>query len=235
MSIAVPSPDTPLLPRELEERLAAEGILAVLTIDEVAAATPLARALVDGGIRAIELAWRTPATLEVLAAIRRDVPELLVGIGTILCPDQLKQAQAGDAAFGVSPGLSPVLLEAARALGFPYAPGVMTPSDVQVAVSHGCRLLKFFPAESSGGLAHLRNIHTPFAHLKPRYIALGGLNENNAAAYLAEPAVAVLGGSWIAPRDLIGKKDWAAIRQRARRARELVDGCRTAASAKAGC
>lgn len=209
---------------ELEDTLCRDSLLAVLTIKNAEDAVPLAQALVDGGVRIMELAWRTSATLAALEAIRREVPEMLAGVGTLLRVEQLAAAQNAGAAFGVSPGLSVALLKGAAKLGFSYAPGVMTPSEIQVAVENGSSFLKYFPAESAGGRAHLKSMNAPFAHLGLRYIVLGGLNEDNAAGYLEEPCVSVLGGSWIAPPDLISRKDWKSISERAKRARALVNG-----------
>lgn len=200
--------------------------MAVLTIDDTRTAAPLAKALVAGGVRAMELALRTPVAVECLRIIRAEVPDMLVGIGTILTGVQMREVSREGAAFGVSPGYSPELIDTALELEFPYAPGVMTPSEVQQAVNQGCPLLKYFPAETSGGTAHLAAMNAPFAHLGLRYIVLGGLTARNAAVYLQDPAVAVLGGSWIAPRPLIAAGDWSAIRANAEQARSLFDATR---------
>jgi 2-dehydro-3-deoxyphosphogluconate aldolase / (4S)-4-hydroxy-2-oxoglutarate aldolase len=224
-SLSPPSPTA--FAAELENTLCEDSLLAVLTVRNVEDAVPLARSLVEGGVKIMELAWRTPGTLAALEAIRREVPEMIAGVGTLLTVEQLRVAQEAGAAFGVSPGLSVTLLKAAAEIGFSYAPGVMTPSDVQIAVENGSRFLKFFPAESAGGLVHLRSMNAPFAHLGLRYIVLGGLNEENAVRYLEESCVSVLGGSWIAPPDLISRKDWASIRERAKRARASLKGCST--------
>jgi 2-dehydro-3-deoxyphosphogluconate aldolase/(4S)-4-hydroxy-2-oxoglutarate aldolase len=215
-----------VFPQALIERLSEEGLLAVLTIEDPDTAVPLSKALVEGGVRAMELAWRTPATMECLEKITAEVPEMIVGIGTILNKEQLHKARQNGAAFGVSPGYSRQLVSTAFELEFPYAPGVMTPSDIQEAVQQGCQLLKYFPAESAGGIKHLRTMNAPFAHLNLRYIILGGLTEDNADGYLKEPCVSVLGGSWIAPKELIEQRDWNTIRQRASRARQLWENMR---------
>lgn len=199
----------------LEARVVAARILAVITVDDAADAVPLARALLAGGIRGVELAWRTAAFLPALRAIKAAVPEMLVGAGTLLTAEQVEAAQSAGADFGVSPGLSGGVVAAARQRKFSFAPGVMTPSDLHAAVEAGARFLKFFPAESSGGLAHLRSIHAPFAHLGLRYFALGGISETSAPVYLREPAVAALGGSWIAPAALVRARDWPTIQARA--------------------
>jgi len=230
MSLNAPAPHPAPFARSLADALTADGLLAVLTIEQVEDAVALARALVAGGVRAMELTLRTPTALDCLKAIRGEVPEMVAGVGTVLTVDQLRAAQEADATFAVSPGLDPALVRAAAELQFSYAPGVMTPSEVQVAVAHGCRFLKFFPAETAGGLAQLRSMNAPFAHLGLRYIVLGGLTEAHIGSYLAEPTVAVFGGSWIAPADLIRRREWATIEQRARQARANVDAVRKPAS-----
>lgn len=212
-ALGVPPGDA--FPAEIEARVTRARIVAVITVDDVADAVPLARALVAGGIGAMELAWRTTAFLPALQAIKREVPAMLVGAGTLLTTGQVEAVKAAGADFGVSPGLSPSVIAAARKQGLPYAPGVMTPSDLHAAVESGCRFVKFFPAVSSGGLAHLKSIHAPFAHLGLRYLVLGGVSEANAAEYLREPSVVALGGSWIAPTNLVRQRAWEAIRERA--------------------
>lgn len=202
-------------PTDIEARVTKARIVAVITVDNVEDAVPLARALVEGGIAAMELAWRTAAFLPALQAIKRAVPEMLAGAGTLLTAEQVQAVKAAGADFGVSPGLSTSVIAAARRVGLPYAPGVMTPSDLHAAVELGCRFVKFFPAVSSGGLAHLKSIHAPFAHLGLRYLVLGGVSEVNAAEYLREPSVVALGGSWIAPPALVRQRAWDAIRERA--------------------
>jgi 2-dehydro-3-deoxyphosphogluconate aldolase/(4S)-4-hydroxy-2-oxoglutarate aldolase len=211
-----------LFPSELQERLHQSGILAVLILEDAESAVPLANALLEGGIRAMELTLRTPAALEALRRIRAEVPEMLVGAGTLLRPDQIEAAQAAGAAFGVAPGCNPRVLEHALGCGLPFAPGVCTPTDIEMALETNARLLKFFPAEPSGGLAYLRTIAAPFAHLGVQFIPLGGISLANAEAYLREPSVLALGGSWLAPRELVQQRDWQAIRANARAAADLV-------------
>jgi 2-dehydro-3-deoxyphosphogluconate aldolase / (4S)-4-hydroxy-2-oxoglutarate aldolase len=208
--------------RELGAKLEAERILAVITVDQVENAVPLARALVAGGVRVIELAWRTEETLAAIAAIKVSVPEIILGVGTLLSAEQVSQAKSAGADFGVSPSVNVTVLNAARNCQLPYAPGVQTPTDVHTAIEHGCRWLKFFPAETAGGLAHLRSVHAPFAHLGLRYIALGGITEANAHSYLSDPLITVVGGSWIASAALVRRQAWDEVRLRALAARTLV-------------
>jgi 2-dehydro-3-deoxyphosphogluconate aldolase/(4S)-4-hydroxy-2-oxoglutarate aldolase len=204
--------------------LAKSGVVAVLVIDDPSDAVPLARALLAGGVDAMELTLRTPAALDALRAIRGEVPDMLAGIGTILSPKQVREVVAAGASFGVAPGTNLRVVRAAVELDLPFAPGVVTPSDVEQALELGCRTLKFFPAEPSGGLAYLQSLAAPFAHLGVCYLPLGGINLNNLGEYLADKNVLAVGGSWLAPRELIARKDWAAIQERAREARQRIDG-----------
>ncbi|MEC9037471.1 MAG: bifunctional 4-hydroxy-2-oxoglutarate aldolase/2-dehydro-3-deoxy-phosphogluconate aldolase [Verrucomicrobiota bacterium] len=192
-------------------RLTAKGVVAVLMIDRVDDAVPVAEALLRGGVDAMELTLRTEAALPALESITRSVPEMLAGIGTILKKDQVIQVQDSGAAFGVSPGTNIEVIEAAQEAGLPFAPGIMTPSDIERALPFGCEILKFFPAGSSGGIKHLKNISAPYAHLGLKYIPLGGINEGNMTDYLKEDIIAAVGGSWIASKDLIASGQWDQI------------------------
>ncbi len=211
-----------LFPDSLRSRVAEEKIAAVITVERGEDAVPLARALVEGGVRMIELAWRTGETVKAMTAIKREVPEIILGVGTLLSPEQVQIAQGEGADFGVSPGMSAAVVREAARCGLPFAPGVQTASEIQAALEAGCHWLKFFPAESAGGLTHLRSVHAPFAHLGLRYIALGGITEESATGYLQEPVVAAIGGSWIAPSALVRQRSWETIRQRAAAARALA-------------
>jgi len=209
-------------PADMVQRIERCGVVAVLVIDDMAHAVPLAQALLAGGIDVMELTLRTPAALDALVAIRRDVPQMLAGIGTVLRPEQVAQVRAAGGAFAVAPGTNRRVVEAAGAAGLPFAPGIATPSDLELALELGCREVKFFPAEACGGIEYLRNIAAPYAHLGVRYIPLGGLNQDNVAKYLQDPWVLAVGGSWLAPRKLVQAGDWSAIRELAAAARTLV-------------
>ncbi len=213
---------TPAFDPSLAARIEAAGIVAVVVIDRAEDAIRLARALLAGGITVLELTLRTPAAIEALRAIKAEIPELIAGAGTVVSPDQLCAARDAGAAFGVAPGTNARILSAAREFGLPFAPGVATPSDIETALEHGCRLLKFFPAEPSGGLPYLRAIAAPYAHFGLKFIPLGGLAETHLAAWLDDPLVAALGGSWIAPRELIAAGDWPEITARASRTTAAV-------------
>lgn len=211
----------------LARRIETFGVIAVLVVDRAEDAAPLARALLAGGVGVMELTLRTPAALDALRSIRSEVPEMIAGVGTILTPAQVGEAVEAGAAFGVAPGCNRRVVDAAREAGLAFAPGVTTPSDIESAVEAGCRLLKFFPCEVSGGLPYLRNIAAPYAHLGLKYIPLGGLNEKNMATYLADPLVAALGGSWLAPREMISAGDWPGITARCRAASDIIQSTRS--------
>jgi len=205
-------------PPPLRDRIRRLRIIAVVVIDDADHAVPLARALLAGGISAIELTLRTPAAFEALHRIRGECPEMLAGLGTLIATGQVAQAVAAGAAFAVAPGLNPHVVRAAQAAGLPFAPGILTPSDIEAAVDLGCDVLKFFPAEPAGGVGYLTALAAPYAHLGLEYIPLGGLDEDNFPRYLALESVPAVGGSWIAPRDLIRAEAWSAITANARQA-----------------
>ncbi len=210
----------------LHESLFNAAIIAVLILDEPADAAPLAHALLSGGISCVELTLRTPAAMDCLRSIRSLVPEMLVGAGTVLSPAQVREVKEAGAAFGVSPGINPPVVAEAQRIGLPFAPGIYTPTDIELAVEQGCRLMKFFPCETGGGLPYLRNIATPFTHLGIRFIPLGGITPENAETFLRDPLVHAIGGSWLAPRELIQRKDWRAITALAKEASALVERVR---------
>ena len=199
-------------------KLTSKGIVAVLIIDKAVDAVPLAETLMEGGVDAMELTLRTEAALPSLEAIRNKVPEMLAGIGTILTPEQVIQAKNSGASFGVSPGTNLATIEAAIDIGLPFAPGIMTPSDIETTLSYECEILKFFPAGSSGGIKHLKNITYTYYHLGLKYIPLGGINEANMNDYLSENIIAAVGGSWIASRENINSNNWQQIKANAQSA-----------------
>ncbi len=184
-------------------------VIPVLTIDRPADAVPLARSLVRGGLRVLEITLRTGAALEALRAIAAEVPDAVVGAGTVLDPRQLDQVRKAGARFAVSPGCTRELASAALAEGMPFLPGVQTVSEAMEMGGQGIGLLKFFPADSAGGLAWLRAVSAPLAGV--RFCPTGGIGAETAPDYLALPNVACVGGSWVAPRDAVGAADWGRI------------------------
>jgi len=197
----------------------AAPVMPVIVLDRVTDAVPLARALVAGGIRVLEVTLRTAAALESVRAIRAEVPEALVGVGTITTPAELDAAQAAGAVFGVSPGASPSLLRAIAASGLPFLPGVMTPSEVIAARDAGFDAMKLFPAAQAGGIGMLKALGGPFPGLV--FCPTGGIDAGLAPSFLALSNVLCVGGSWLAPKALVEAGDWVAIERLAREAAAL--------------
>ena len=211
---------------ENQEKLASKGIIAVIVIENADDAIPVAKALVKGGVTAMELTLRTPAAMEALKRIIKDVPEMMAGVGTILTPDQVHAVKDAKADFGVAPGFNRRVVEEAIKIGLPFAPGISTASEIEACVELGCRVLKFFPAENMGGLTYLEAVNNPYAFLGLQYIPLGGLNMQNLAAWLEKPYILAVGGSWLAPRSLIAQKAWDAITDNAFKAMEVFHSVR---------
>ena len=204
--------------KNLAEKIKAARIVAVLSVNDKNDAVDLAKALADGGIKAIELTLRTPNALECAEAIAKNAEGVMLGIGTVLTPEQALQAKNVGADFAVSPGCNVRVIDAALEAGLPFAPGIMTPSDIEQALEHGCKLMRFFPAGTTGGMKHLESMAAPYKHLGVSFIPLGGLKLANMCEYLNSPLVAAIGGSWIAPANLIKERDWVAIRKNAEEA-----------------
>lgn len=201
------------------ELMRAGPVIPVIVIEDEAHAVPLARALVAGGIRVLEVTLRTPVALACVRAIARAVPEAIVGVGTLTRAEEFARALAAGARFGVSPGLTQALIDAARASGLPLLPGVMTPSDVIAARAAGFDEMKLFPAQQAGGIAMLKAMAGPFpgAYFCPT----GGVTAENAPQFLALPNVACVGGSWLTPKETLAARDWDTVTQLARQASAL--------------
>lgn len=208
--------------KELIKRVEDSGVIAVIVIDDLSKAVPLAKVLVDEGITAMELTLRTPAALDALEGVTREVPAMLAGVGTVLQPAQLDQIIERKAQFAVAPGLNPKVLQGAIDRKFPFAPGITTASELEEALEFNCPVVKLFPAENLGGTKYLKSLNGPYNFLGIRYIPLGGLNAGNMAGYLERPEVLALGGSWIAPKALIDAEDWSAIAANAKEAVRIV-------------
>lgn len=199
---------------KLERAMRAGPVIPVLTIDNVAYAVPLARALVAGGLPAIEITLRTKPALAAIEAVAREVEGAIVGAGTVLNREQLRDAQRAGATFAVSPGATPALLEAADVADMGLLPGVATASEAMVAQEAGYRFLKFFPAEASGGIHFLKSIYGPLPDL--RFCPTGGIDAAKARDYLALPNVLCVGGSWVVPMASVKAGDFAMITHLAR-------------------
>jgi len=194
-------------------------VIPVLTVTELDHAVPLARALAAGGLPVLEITLRTPVALAAIEAMRRAVPEAIVGVGTLTRAADFAAADRAGAQFGVTPGLTPDLASAARGARFPLLPGVMTPTELISARAAGFSVLKLFPAQQAGGLAMLQALGAPFPDVL--FCPTGGITRATAADYLALPNVACVGGSWVAPAGLQSAGDWSGIEALARDAASL--------------
>lgn len=194
-------------------------VIPVVVVENLDHAVPIARALVAGGLPVIELTLRTPVALDAIERIAAEVPEILLGAGTIVTPGQAKQAADAGAQFLVSPGSTPTLTQAMRDTGLPHLPGAATVSEALALLEAGYTELKFFPAEASGGANFLKSIHSPVP--AARFCPTGGISAANAGTYLSLPNVGCVGGSWITPSAVLANEDWDAVADLARAASEL--------------
>jgi 2-dehydro-3-deoxyphosphogluconate aldolase / (4S)-4-hydroxy-2-oxoglutarate aldolase len=207
---------------DIREIVSLAPVIPVVTLEDPAKAVPLARALVAGGLRVIEMTLRTEAAYASAQAMIREVADAVVGFGTVTRLDQFAAAADIGARFAVSPGLRPELIDAARRAGIPYLPGVATASELMAATEAGFGLLKFFPAGPAGGIPMLKALHGPFPDV--RFCPTGGIDAGNAPDYLALPNVVAVGGSWVTPKSAIDGGDWQAIAGLALQASQLRKG-----------
>jgi len=203
------------------ETLGKAGIIPVIVIEKEEQAVPLAKALVKGGLPVLEVTFRTSAAAAAIAAIRREVPEAIVGAGTLLTVEQLKAAKAAGAVFGVAPGFDPVVVNAAKAEGLPFCPGIATASELSQALTAGCGMVKFFPAEAAGGVKMIKNLLGAFRFTGVKFMPTGGINLQNVAEYFSVPEIICCGGTWVVPKDALKAGDWAAIEKLASEASAL--------------
>lgn len=209
------------------ERLSRLGIVPVVVIDRVSDALPLADALAEGGVPAIEVTFRTPVAADVIRLLRRERPEMVVGAGTVITAGNVRAAVDAGALFGVAPGCNPQIVSLATELGLPFIPGICTASEIEVAMAHGATMLKYFPCEAAGGLPYLTAIAGPFRHTGVRFMPSGGVTPENLDKYLASDLVSCVGGTWLArPEDLSGGQ-WSAIQARCQLAAAAVSRIRT--------
>jgi 2-dehydro-3-deoxyphosphogluconate aldolase/(4S)-4-hydroxy-2-oxoglutarate aldolase len=203
----------------IAEILQLSPVMPVVTIDDAATAPDLARALVRGGIKVIEVTLRTPQALAAIEAIAAAVPEICVGAGTVMSPDDLNAAANAGATFAISPGATRELLAAGANFRIPYLPAVATASELMTALAAGFRYFKLFPANVAGGLQALKAFYGPFADA--RFCPTGGINLQTAGTYLDLPNVLCVGGSWLTPSDLLKARDWGRVEALAREAAAL--------------
>ncbi len=187
-------------------------VIPVVAIDDAEAALPLADALAEGGLAVAEITFRTEAGAAVIGKIAKERPRMLVGAGTILTVENLRRARDCGAVFGVAPGFNPKVAEEAVKLGFPFFPGVMTPTDIEAALAMKLNVLKFFPAEAAGGIAMVKALGEPYKHMGIRFIPTGGVKPENFRDYLAVETVLAVGGTWVAKRADIADGQWEKIK-----------------------
>jgi 2-dehydro-3-deoxyphosphogluconate aldolase/(4S)-4-hydroxy-2-oxoglutarate aldolase len=199
-------------------------VIPVVVVEDADDAVPLARALLAGGLGTVEITLRTPAALEAIQAVAHDVPDAVVGAGTVLTPGHAAAAAAAGARFLVAPGWTERLLDAMRGTGLPCLPGVSTPSEVIGLLERGVTDMKFFPAQAAGGVPFLRSLASPLPGA--RFCPTGGIDAARAPQYLALPNVLCVGGSWMIPQDLLAARDWAGVTALAEQAAALRPGAR---------
>lgn len=205
----------------LLERIHAIRIVPVIAIDDAAQAIPLAKALIAGGIPCAEITFRTAAAAESIAAISAEVPAMLVGAGTVLSREQADRAKAAGAAFAVSPGFNPHIVDYCGQIGLPIIPGCSSPSDMEQAIERGLQVVKFFPAEQAGGLPFLKAVAAPYTGL--RFMPTGGIGPQNLAEYLSFSRVIACGGSWMAKPEMIAAGRFDEIAQLCRKAADIAE------------
>lgn len=203
-------------PHRLLETIRSVRIIPVIVLEDTASAIPLADTLIKGGLPVAEITFRTAAAAEAIALLKKERPDLLLGAGTVLDMEQLRKAHDCGACFAVSPGLNADVVRESVRMGFPFFPGVMTPTEVGNALALGTGTCKFFPAEAAGGLKMLKSLAAPFVHTGVTFIPTGGINASNWKTYLESPLVLAVGGTWIAPREDIRTGNWEAIFERCR-------------------
>lgn len=200
------------------DRVLAKRIVPVVVLDDAASAEPLAEALLAGGLDIMEITFRTPAAEESIRRIAKSFPEILLGAGTLLDEDQVWRAKDAGAVFGLAPGLNPKIVAKALEAGLEFSPGVMTPGEVEQALSLGCKLLKFFPAEVAGGTTMLKALAGPYAHTGVKFVPTGGITSALLDDYLKLPIVAAIGGSWMVEKSLVNAAKWSEITRLTREA-----------------
>ena len=207
---------------DVVETLRAAGIIPVIVIDDQAKAVPLAKALVSGGLPVLEVTFRTAAAAGAIAKIRAEVPDAVVGAGTLLTREQVKAAKESGAVFGVAPGFDPTIVAQAQEIGLPMVPGIATASELSQALTAGVPMVKFFPAEAAGGVKMIKNLLGAFRFTGVKFMPTGGINAENVKDYFAVPEIIACGGTWIVPKDAVAANDWGRITALAREAAAIV-------------
>ncbi len=204
------------------EQISMIGLVPVIKVEDAADAVPLCGALAKGGLPVAEITFRSDAAEEAIRRVHEELPDVILGAGTVLTCEQVDRAVAAGATYIVSPGINPTVVKHCQEKGVPIVPGTANPSNVETALELGINTVKFFPAEALGGLKVIKAMSAPYGGVK--FLPTGGVNEKNVGEYLAFPKVAAVGGSWMAPTDAIQAKDWGRIEELARSAVDLVLG-----------
>ncbi len=209
-----------VIPDDVMKTVTERGVFGVLEIVNEEDALPVAKALYDNGVTAIELALRTQAAIPAMKLIHKAFPDMFITAGTVLFQEQVDQVLEAGASMGVAPGFNPQIVRKAVEASLPFAPGISTASEVEAAYAEGCRFLKLFPAEPLGGIKYMKAMMGPYSYLGIKLFPLGGLSQDNLSAWAAEPNVVAVGGSWIASKALIKEHNWEEIGKRAKAASE---------------
>jgi 2-dehydro-3-deoxyphosphogluconate aldolase/(4S)-4-hydroxy-2-oxoglutarate aldolase len=207
---------------DLLKTLGSIGLIPVIKLNDAADAVPLCGALAKGGLPVAEITFRTAAAEESIKRVAKELPDVILGAGTVLTTEQVDKAVAAGARYIVSPGLNPTTVRHCQKIGIPVLPGCSSPSDIEAALELGLKTVKFFPAESLGGLPYIKALAAPYTDVT--FVPTGGVSEKNVAEYLKFPKILACGGSWMAKDELIAKKDWDGITKIARQAVQLVHG-----------
>ena len=210
-----------LFSEEFRSGLSSAKVIATATISNVEDALPIGEALLGGGINTIEVTLRTPVALKAMKVLADNLPEMNLIAGTIIDLEQVSQVIDAGAICGVSPGLNRKIIEKSLALKFPFAPGIATPSEIELGLDYDCDIFKFFPSENLGGLGFLENMFKPYAHKEIQFIPLGGINLDNAQNYFSSSCILAIGGSWIVDKKSVQSKDWISIKNKAEKVMAL--------------
>lgn len=210
--------------QDIFERLSQFGVVPVIAIESPDDAVALADALIEGGLPVAEITFRTDAARKVIETLACARPELFLGAGTVLTPENADAAKEAGAQFAVAPGFNPAVVNCAREVGLPFAPGIATPSEIEQAMGLGCRVLKLFPAEALGGVKTLNALAGPYKHTGVKFIPTGGVNAGNLKSYLDTGIVAACGGTWVAKKADIAAGNWDAIKARCAEVASIVHG-----------
>lgn len=204
------------------ENFFSRRILPAVTLEDSGKALKVAQAILEGGLNVMEVPFRTAEAVKSIVTVRTELPDMIIGAGTILSVEQLHQAAESGAQFGLAPGFNPSVVKEAIKLNFPFIPGVMTPSEVELALEIGCRILKLFPASQVGGLEMLKALEGPYKHTGVKFIPMGGVNLQNIKAFIQHSMVIAIGGSWLATKKLISENNYNQIKINALEALQAV-------------